>query len=148
VTTTSAAAALRGAAAATALACVGVALACGGSPSQTPQQAYAQCLHQRTHTQTDAELSKLDPPARTSAEEACVSLLPQGDPVRARVGMGRLQRWGACMREHGANVPDPGRAGSDMGIVLPNGLENTPEYKAAAQACQALNPLGLAKPGP
>ena len=54
--------------------------------------------------------------------------------------------YALCMRSHGiANFPEPDAGGSvsiQQGQQLPD--VNSPEFKAAAQACKSLNPAGAA----
>jgi hypothetical protein len=86
-------------------------------------------------------MKKVSQSALIDAEVACVSLLPQDDPVYRQVQIERMRRWVVCMRAHGVNLPDPSPQGSSVGVVFPAGQENSPEYQAAAQACVALDPL-------
>ena len=54
--------------------------------------------------------------------------------------------YALCMRSHGiTNFPEPNASGDlsvQQGQVLPDA--NSPEFKAAAQACKSLNPAGAA----
>jgi hypothetical protein len=101
---------------------------CGfGSGSPDPRQAYNQCLRQHTGS---------------TAVETCAPMLPQADPIRRRVAIERLNRYAACMRQHGVNMPDPSPQGGAVGVVLPPGVDpNSPEFRAATQACKGLDPL-------
>jgi hypothetical protein len=101
----------------------------------------------------------IDPnaPQFKRAQRACRNLLPNGGKSTARERSKRLQQaldYAACMRGHGVpNYPDP-KAASDGGIDLGEfgpgaGVDpNSPQFKAAYQACKKQVPGAPLGPGP
>lgn len=92
-------------------------------------------------------------PQLQSAAGACQSLLPGRNPAAAVAQAGtRALRFSRCMRAHGIlNFPDPSVKSNGSGVqvtvrmkVGTGGVDiNSPQFKAAQQACLSLLP----KPG-
>lgn len=89
-------------------------------------------------------------PRLQSAEGACQSLLPGRNPAAA-LAQARTQalRFSRCMRAHGIlNFPDPSVKSNGSGVsasvrmkIGPGGIDiNSPQFKAAQQACVSLLP--------
>jgi hypothetical protein len=82
-----------------------------------------------------------DPPA--DAAKACQKLEPKqgslpASAIRAAVQQGL--KMAKCMRAHGiADYPDPMTVGGGVSIARPPDA-NTPQFKAAQQACRAFRP--------
>jgi hypothetical protein len=144
------------------IAAAGLALAaCGaGSPAQAArppadaqkgQAAYADCLRQHgipANSNGTVTITGGSGPSQSQVAEAlqaCQSKRPNG--VQQAGGSGNQQsfdqllQWAACMRQHGANVPDPQRDPSTGGtrISVPAGQDQQ-TLQAAQQACRSLNP--------
>lgn len=125
----------------------------GGSSSASPGLvAFARCM--RAHGVTDypdsgapasvAPGSDLNPgnPAYQSARQACEYLHPviHVNPSQAAQNLAAALSFAKCMRQHGiTNYPDPGPhsgPGGGEGINL-SGIDiNSPQFKAAQQACR------------
>ena len=85
----------------------------------------------------------------TAADQVCHHLLNVGGQVNQRQqSLGPLLKYARCMRAHGLpNFPDPhytsGGIGRPGGIVIGGGFDrNSPQVKAATQACRHLMPTG------
>jgi hypothetical protein len=86
----------------------------------------------------------------TAANQACNHLLNVGTQLNAaqrQHTLGQLVKYAQCMRAHGVpNFPDPQT--TNGGIGVPGGFtfdtsgahlgQKSPQYQAAAQACQSL----------
>jgi hypothetical protein len=91
----------------------------------------------------------LDPnsPRYKAAEKACEKHMPRGgddapSPEEQAEELRRGLRYSACMREHGVpNFPDP-KINAEGGLELSgDGINpDSPQYKAAEQACKDLAP--------
>ncbi len=159
---------LRQAAALAAMACIALlATACGSSPAAsatggpTRQQAalaYARCM--RSHGVPDFP----DPDSNgnfhldnnsvssqeTAANQVCNHLLNVGTQLNAaqtQHTLSQLVKYAQCMRAHGVpNFPDPQITNGGVGV--PGGFtfdtsglglhQKSPQYQAAARACQSL----------
>jgi hypothetical protein len=146
---------------------IGLALAaCGSEPAspaaraatsppadqQKAVAAYVDCLRQHgipANNNGTVTITGGGGPSQSDAQAAlqtCQSLRPAGT-VQAGGGAGNQQsfdqllRWAACMRQHGANVPDPSRDPSTGGITIqvPPGQDQQ-TVQAAQQACSSLRP--------
>jgi hypothetical protein len=125
----------------------------GGSSSASPGLvAFARCM--RAHGVTDypdsgapasvAPGSDLNPsnPAYQSARQACEYLHPHANQSQAASSqnLAAALSFAKCMRQHGiTNYPDPGpHSGPNGGEgVNLSGIDiNSPQFKAAQQACQ------------
>jgi hypothetical protein len=93
----------------------------------------------------------LDPnsPRYKAAERACKKYLPSGSedkpsPAEQARGLREALRHAACMRAHGVpNYPDPklnAEGGLDTSFEGTGINANSPQYKAAEQACKDLAP--------
>jgi hypothetical protein len=145
------------------LAAIGLALAgCGlgsqpqAAPRPVDQQksvaAYVDCLRQHgipaNNDGTVTFTGGNAPPQSTvqTALQACQSKRPNGGQ---QVGGGagnqqtfdQLLKFAACMRQHGANVPDPTRNPTTGGVTfsVPPGQDQQ-TLQAARQACSSLRP--------
>jgi hypothetical protein len=85
--------------------------------------------------------------AYKKANEACQKLgfgvNNAPDPAQQQQGMTQLLKFSQCMRAHGiSKYPDPtSEAGGGVGISIPRDIDqNSPQYKAAQQACRSLMP--------
>jgi hypothetical protein len=71
------------------------------------------------------------------ALEACRSLAPNGgqNPLNDPEQQEKLRVWAQCMRDHGADVPDPdpNNPGSLLGLLL-NSAD--PRFQSAFEACR------------
>jgi hypothetical protein len=142
----------------------GPSLSSGGAASQASPQTsakiakFAQCM--RSHGVSKfpdpvggrLELkstpgSGLDPnsPQFKSAQDACKSLMPAGPPPGSQESkqmQATMLKFSQCVRSHGVpNFPDPtfsGNGGATMKITPDVG--NSPQFKAAQQACQSMLP--------
>jgi hypothetical protein len=133
----------------------------GASTRYARDLAYAQCM--RTHGQptwpdpssnggfmfSASNPLNMSSPGYHAAIRACRKLDPDpGGLTEAQVqaGLARLLKFSDCMRAHGVlNFPDPQTTdqGGQMGvaIVMPAGGAvdlQSPQYQAAAKACQSL----------
>jgi hypothetical protein len=93
-------------------------------------------------------------PQFNAAQQACKSLMPgPGTPAQQRRDLAAALKFARCMRSHGVpNFPDPtsqtgpqtqsqSGGGSSQGT---NGIDpNSPQFKAANQACKSLTPGGV-----
>jgi hypothetical protein len=86
-------------------------------------------------------------PQFQSAQRACRKLLPNGgkpDPKAQAAFLKQALKFSQCMRSHGvANFPDPKASGAGVGLVIGknSGIDpNSPQFKAAQQACKKLLP--------
>jgi len=85
-------------------------------------------------------------PQFRAAQRACQSLLPHYQPsAKAQAQfLKQALRFSQCMRAHGVpNFPDPQSSGSGVGlrITKDSGIDpNSPQFKAAQKACEALLP--------
>jgi hypothetical protein len=132
--------------------------ATAGSTRAQAALAYAQCM--RSHGVPDFP----DPDANgnfnlpstpvsgqeTTANQVCNHLLNVGTQLsaaQAQHALGQLVKYAQCMRAHGVpNFPDPEL--TDGGIGVPGGFtfdtagrnldQKSPQYQAAARACQSL----------
>jgi hypothetical protein len=81
-------------------------------------------------------------PKLAAAQQACQSLLPPAEKARNGPDRTQLLKYARCMRAHGvSNFPDPSADGGltlDPTVVNPN----SPQFKAAQQACKSLMPGG------
>jgi hypothetical protein len=85
-------------------------------------------------------------PEFQAAREACQDLAPQGGQAggggAAPGGDMQAQalEYAKCMRENGLpEFPDPQFSGGGVRMRLPEGVsENSPQFKSAQQACQAI----------
>jgi hypothetical protein len=72
------------------------------------------------------------------AQKACRSKLPKGARGGGPGGgSAEFQAYLSCLRDHGVDVPEPGRNGSNR---LPNFDPNDPTFAAANKTCGALAP--------
>jgi hypothetical protein len=131
--------------------------ASGGSTRAQAALAYARCM--RSHGVPDFPDPDsngnfhLDNPVssqETAANQACNHLLNVGTQLNAaqrQHTLGQLVKYAQCMRAHGVpNFPDPQT--TNGGIGVPGGFtfdtsgahlgQKSPQYQAAAQACQSL----------
>ena len=137
------------------------AAACGsGSPTQgasppTDQQkaqaAYIDCLRQHgipANNNGTVTITGGNGPSQAQAQQAlqdCQSKRP-GDVQQSGGGgnqqsFDQLLQWASCMRQHGANVPDPKRdpsTGATQIVAPPN--QDPQTLQAAQQACRSLQP--------
>jgi hypothetical protein len=78
-----------------------------------------------------------------AAAKACGKLAPKGDPSPAQQAEDREQllKFAACMRQHGLpKFPDPKPTGG-LSLKLGGDIDpNSPQFKAAARACEDLLP--------
>lgn len=84
-------------------------------------------------------------PMYLSANSACTKQTGWGHVSAAQLneGLATLLKYSECMRSHGvANFPDP--VETSTGVSLKNGDidQNTSQYRAANDACRALEPGG------
>jgi hypothetical protein len=129
--------------------------ASGSSSAGTGKSAvaYARCMrshgvpnfpdpdsHGRFH-----HLPDINSPQSQAAQNACKDLLPSGGGQWTGGGgnlspqqQAQLLKFAQCMRAHGIkNFPDPTSQGLEPG----NGIDpNSPQFKAAQQACHSLLP--------
>jgi hypothetical protein len=79
-----------------------------------------------------------------AALQACRHLWPAGGPgsltaAQKQQIQQQALKFVQCLRAHGlADIPDPGANGS---ISLPNGMGNSPQFKAAQRSCRSLRLL-------
>ena len=82
-------------------------------------------------------------PQYISADQTCRHLLPGGVPTPAQnqQALAKELKFAQCMRSHGvSNFPDP----TNAGVVRLIGVDqNSPQYRRAQKACEALVPGGL-----
>jgi hypothetical protein len=90
-----------------------------------------------------------------AADEACKSFAPTGgnppgakkiDPAEQR----QYLAFASCMRSHGiADYPDPKtKDDGSLDMLLPKNMDiNSPQFKAAEQACKSVLPAGGQPPG-
>jgi hypothetical protein len=95
-------------------------------------------------------------PQFAAASQACAKLRGPGmTPAQRKQALAQLLKYSACMRAHGVpNFPDPAERDGAVGISISNGTrrgangsttstgidQNSPQFKAAQQACQSLMP--------
>ncbi|MCW2941256.1 MAG: hypothetical protein JWN00_4241 [Actinomycetia bacterium] len=83
--------------------------------------------------------------AYKTAANACKKLEPTGGIPAAQVqqDFNKLLKYSACMRAHGVlKFPDP-TMDHGVGIAVPGSIDpNSPQFKAADQACRSLMPGG------
>jgi hypothetical protein len=125
------------------------------SSSREPRNAmleYARCL--RSHgvpnfpdpdSSGGTQLQQgIDPisPEFAAAQQACQSKLRSGQPTPSQQDRQKLLAYAKCMRSHGVpDFPDPSSSGPlaiDPGQLDPN----SPQFKAADQACKQYLPGG------
>jgi hypothetical protein len=141
--------------------------ASAGKAQSADMLKYAQCMRSHGITKfpdpgADGSLRfepglGLDPNSDQfkAATEACKSLAPpaQNPPEAKKADPQEQQKFLAfakCMREHGiSNYPDPKINGNGaLDLLLPKGIDiNSPQFKAAEQACTPLLPDGGQPPG-
>lgn len=126
--------------------------------SQKAVAAYVDCLRQHgipANNNGTVTITGGNGPSQAQAQaalQACQSQRPSG-VQQAGGGTGnqqsfdRLLQWAACMRQHGANVPDPKRdpATGGISISVPPGQDQQ-TMQAAQQACRSLQPNAQATP--
>jgi hypothetical protein len=89
----------------------------------------------------------IDPNSATfkAAQQACKSLLPTVPPEQRQESYEALLKFSKCMRDHGiADFPDPQPNGG-LRIQAGQGSDldpNSPQFRAAQQACQKYMPGG------
>jgi hypothetical protein len=132
--------------------------AAGGSSPYQQAVAYAQCI--RSHGVPGFP----DPDSKgnfiikgpelggsagqfRSADKACRHLLPNGGQMTAAQQQQALRqalKFSACMRAHGVpSFPDPTAEKGGISLSLGSGLSpNSPQFRAAQQACRSLMPGG------
>lgn len=132
--------------------------ATGGSTRAQAALAYARCM--RSHgvpdfpdPDPDGNFNLPSSPASSqeaAANQVCNHLLDVGTQLNAaqtQHALRQLVKYAQCMRAHGVpNFPDPQT--TNGGIGIPSGFtfntadrnlgQKSPQYQAAAQACQAL----------
>jgi len=86
-------------------------------------------------------LARLDTASQqfVSADNKCLRLLPNdGQPTPAEFQQTIINglRFAKCMRAHGVEFPDPGISGGQITINFTNIDPNSPQYLAAAHACE------------
>jgi hypothetical protein len=76
-----------------------------------------------------------------AAQSACKQYLPNGGapPSMSPADVERQRKYAACMRQHGVDMADPDPNG---GLRINGVKPDDPKFKAAADACQSLNPMG------
>lgn len=94
-------------------------------------------------------------PQFEAASRACAKLRGPGlTPAQRKQALAQLLKYAACMRTHGVpDFPDPTEQGGGIGFSITGstrtgrngststGIDpNSPQYKAAQQACQSLMP--------
>jgi hypothetical protein len=93
--------------------------------------------------------TRFDPssPQFRDAQQACRKLLPNGgkpDPKAQAKALRQALEFSQCMRSHGVpNFPDPKASGGGLELAIPKsaGIDpNSPQFKAAQQACRKLLP--------
>jgi hypothetical protein len=86
-------------------------------------------------------------PQFKAAAQACQSLAPSGTQSAGGNNQAQSQflKFAQCMRSHGVpKFPDPNVSGGNVRLQLPAGVDpNSPQFKAATQACQSLIPGGV-----
>ena len=142
----------------------GIASASSGKPhssagaSPTPSQdrseqvlAFARCMRAHGVNMPDPVTDNgrlaisiprgTNPATLEAAQKACRQYLPNGGvpPSMSPQQLAQLRKYAECMRQHGVDMPDPDPAGG--GLRLKNVNPDSPAFKAAEQACRALNPL-------
>ena len=133
------------------------ATATGGSTRVQAALAYARCM--RSHGVPDFpdpdnngnfHLDNSVSSQETAANQACNHLLNVGTQLNAaqrQHTLSQLVKYAQCMRAHGVpNFPDPRITSGGIGV--PSGFtfdtsgrnlgQKSPQYQAAAQACQSL----------
>lgn len=132
--------------------------AAGGSTRVQAALSYARCM--RSHGQPDFpdpddggnfQLPSTSTSSQeTAANRVCNHLLNVGTQLNAaqtQHALGQLVKYAQCMRSHGVpGFPDP--TITDGGIGVPSGFtfdtagrnlrQKSPQYQAAARACQSL----------
>lgn len=89
-------------------------------------------------------------PQFTAAQAACQSLLPAESAAQQHHDAAQALEWARCMRSHGvANFPDPDSdGGMHVAAIRAAGVDvTTPQFHAAAAACQTFQPNGIQVPG-
>jgi hypothetical protein len=74
------------------------------------------------------------------AQKACRSKLPKGARGGPGGGSEDFQAYLSCLRDHGVDVPEPGKNGSNG---PPSFDPNDPTFAAANETCGALAPNGV-----
>lgn len=84
-----------------------------------------------------------------AAQQACAHILRDAglntSQAPSAAQMDRLLRYARCMRAHGEQVSDPRLENGQVVFDVPKGSVNSPQYRAADQACHQL--LGSGKSG-
>ena len=89
-------------------------------------------------------------PQFSAAQTACQSLLPTESAAQQHADAAQALAWARCMRSHGvANFPDPDSDGGfHVAAIRADGVDvTTPQFHAAAAACQNYQPNGIQVPG-
>jgi hypothetical protein len=126
----------------------------GGDPTQAAL-AYARCMRQHGVNVPDPKVDANgriaqqmppgvgpDDPKVKAAQQACKQYAPNGgepekvDPQQQQ----QMLAFARCMRQHGINIADP-KPGEGINADGAAGVNpNSPEFKAADQACQQYVP--------
>jgi hypothetical protein len=97
-----------------------------------------------------------DNPQFRAAQQACQSLMPAPSAAQQHKDLAAGLKFARCMRAHGIPLPDPNgqtsasqsgpstSSGSGGGNAPPAFDPNSPQFKAAQQACQKDAPGGSA----
>jgi hypothetical protein len=131
----------------------------GASASKDPGQAalnWARCMRQHGINLPDPQITRdgidqqLPSRAQTkspkfkAADQACRKQLPNGGQPTAQEQQQALARalaFARCMRQHGANMPDPQITADGIGQEWPDPPErDTPKFRAAQQTCERAVP--------
>jgi hypothetical protein len=94
-----------------------------------------------------------DNPQFKAAQQACQSLMPAPSAAQQRKDLAGALKFARCMRAHGIQLPDPNgqtsasqsgpSTSSGSGGGAPPAFDpNSPQFKAAQQACQHYAPGG------
>jgi hypothetical protein len=106
--------------------CLG-ASSCGGSKAKTPAKAAI------TSTSSSAQATTTSSTPTPSSEESA-----SGQPTSKPVFRSALDHFVACLRSHGATVPEPNRSGKGPLFDLKGIDTRSPTFAAALGACRNL----------
>lgn len=139
----------------------GVATAGGGAASAAPSPSasgdgvkFAQCMREHGIDVPDPEPGSnavrvrvgegVDPATVDKANEECAKYRPigGGPGVNDAAFADAVQKFTACMRDNGVDMPDPQVDGGRVMIKGPKGEMDSPEAKKAREICEKHLPGG------
>ena len=91
-----------------------------------------------------------DSPQFLRAAKTCFKLFPKITMTaqQRQQALSQDLKWAACIRSHGiTNVPDPVTTDGGVGLMVPDGDVNLPQWPAAVHACGGLPHAGAPSGG-